>query len=129
MKHLRLIILLLIGINVFASCRKSCDEVIIREEVAVPQKGEKVTYVGKHPGCIGALLFKRADGTFLRATDYPKEALYLQPGDTVYIVFQNTKTDNSDGIEFATLPIEIKEISQPEHKDNSSSSAPGLRSE
>ncbi|MGZ5244132.1 MAG: hypothetical protein ACXWEY_05555 [Bacteroidia bacterium] len=127
MKHLKFALLFLLAISAFASCRKVCNEVVIREEITAPPKGEKVIYVGKHPECVGALLFKRADGTFLRATDYPEAALHLQPGDTVYIVFQNTKTDNSDGVEFATLPIEIKEISQPDHKSNTNT--PGSRAE
>lgn len=130
MKHLKFALLLLMTISVFASCRKECDDVMVREEIIkTPAKGEKVTYVGKHPECIGALLFKRADGTFLRATDYPKDALNLKPGDTVYIVFQNTKTDNSDGIAWATLPIEIKEISQPEQSGTNTTNAPGFRAE
>ncbi len=125
MKHLRLFLLLLIGISVFASCRKDCDEVVVREEVLPVEKGEKVTFVGRHQECVGALLFKREDGTFLRATNYPKEALNLKPGDTVYIIFKNTKTDDSDGFQFATLPIEISQLTPP----NNTFDSKGLRAE
>ena len=124
MKHIRIFLLVLLTISVFAACRRTADdEIAMPQETAAIHKGEKVIYVGKHPECYGALLFKRLDETFLRATHYPKEALQLQPGDTVYITFQNMQL-NDDGIEFATLPIEISEMMPAAQQKT-----PGLRSE
>ena len=124
MKHLRIIFILLLGISLFASCRKTAEEEISApKEIKIIPKGEKVIFVGKHPECLDALLFKRMDDTYLRATHYPKEALQLHTGDIVYIIFEKMKL-NDDDAQFATLPIEISQMTPAaEHR------TPGLRSE